>query len=185
MSVSIEEKRAFLNQFLKRYKLQTKECRWILEYIANNSIIENVHFVETIVGYETAFMMSTECDYELPSFSGIIQGSSTVDSGKMFHFIRLNDGGEIYIQLNFKAKMKDDLFVGVLEENKNFAEKENSGDTQFVNKFLDHMLLKFRPTELLIKIDLAIEAGNKERFIDLSNTYKEMKELERKSKETS
>lgn len=186
MSVSSRDKGYFIEHFMKTYKVQSKECGWILNYIAcTEKMLEKVHFVESITGYENAFIMSAECEYEKSAFAGIISGSTTHDPAKMLHFIRLNGDDEIYIQINFANRMQDSFFVAVLEENEIIEAKTNKQDIKLAKDFIAHSLQKFRPTELLIKIDLAIESGDKSRFMELSKQYKEMISLERKSKETS
>lgn len=48
--VSVEEKKEFIQWFLKQFKLKKRECVWILDYLRKNDhLLHNIHFVDNVV----------------------------------------------------------------------------------------------------------------------------------------
>ena len=100
----------------------------------------------------------------------------TSDAEKAFHDLRLNTSEEIYFQLNFPSIPPDPLYLAVLEENPYVPELFiPEKDRIAAQQLLENSVLAFQEQLLLKQIDEALDAGDKERFFELSNLLQALK----------
>jgi uncharacterized protein YpiB (UPF0302 family) len=175
MSVAVNEKKNFIKYFLNNFQLQRRECVWILNYlVSHEDILEKIHFVDNIEKCENAVTMSTNCQYDAPAFAGIVRGSGTVDPEKFWHFIRVNNDADIYIQLVFSDKNKNQAYLNIMEENPNIIDKNLKQYKKEAEKFINHCLKVHEKEALMHQIDKALDAGDEDLFKELSEKYREM-----------
>lgn len=94
----------------------------------------------------------------------------TSDAEKSFHDLRLNSDEPIYIQLNFPNVPPSAEYLTVLEENPYMPKslQINQHDRIVAEQLVHESLHHFQEEKLLVEIDAALDAGDKERFIELS-----------------
>jgi uncharacterized protein YpiB (UPF0302 family) len=179
--VTVEEKKEFLRWFLSNYQLRRRESVWILNYLmSNDQLMHKLHFVENAQYCPRGIIMSTHCVDDVP-FRFYKSDVMTTDAEKCFHDIRLNRQQDVYIQLNFKDKNKSMEYLGVLEENP-FYESDTTTFEEEAVHFLDYCLYEFRVERLKKQIDEAIDAGDKELFMKLTDELSKIEKVEKKFK---
>ncbi|MBB6452215.1 uncharacterized protein YpiB (UPF0302 family) [Salirhabdus euzebyi] len=169
MTVSVLQKKRFINWFLNNYQLKRRESVWILNYLMNHErVLKHVHFVEEARFCPKGVIISTKC-VDDPPFRFYKEQVMTSDPEKSFHDIRLNDHETIYIQLNFAKSYKCYRFAGVLEENpfipKDFYITEKDQET--AEQLLNQAIYDFKLRKIHEEIDKALDEGDKERFHEL------------------
>ncbi|QKS71105.1 YpiB family protein [Paenalkalicoccus suaedae] len=177
--IPVMEKRDFLKWFLEKYQLKRRECAWLLNFLMSDDILmERVHFVEQAEFCPKALMISANNVDQVP-FAFHKNQHVTMDAEKSFHDIRLNRNEDIYIQLNFKDKHALPQYVAVLEENPYLPANvaEETVQSLLAEMVLDESIRHKQLTELSLQIDLALEHGDKARFLELSKQYSELKAL--------
>jgi len=175
-SVPLNEKKAFIRWFLKNFQLKRREGVWILNYLlSNDDLLEHVHFVDEAHYCPRAIVMSTVDTTSIP-FRFYKDNIMTSDAEKAFHDLRLNTSEEIYFQLNFPSIPPDPLYLAVLEENPYVPELFiPEKDRIAAQQLLENSVLAFQEQLLLKQIDEALDAGDKERFFELSNLLQALK----------
>lgn len=177
--VSISEKKEFVQWFLRNHQLKRRECVWILNYLlSDEAILNNVHFTEEAHYCPRAMVMSTVDTPGIPFrfYKGNIM---TSDAEKSFHDLRLNSDEQLYIQLNFQDIPPSTEYLAVLEENPYMPKSRQTSEhdrivaEQLVNESLHH----FQEEKLLIAIDQALDKGDRERFIELSQLLQNIRNM--------
>jgi uncharacterized protein YpiB (UPF0302 family) len=176
-SVPLNDKKVFIRWFLKNFQLKRREGVWILNYLlSNDELLKNVHFVEDAHYCPRAIVMSTVDTTSIP-FRFYKENIMTSDAEKSFHELRLNAQQSMYLQLNFPNIPPDPVYLAVLEENpyvpKNVLVSEK--DRIAAEKLLENSLYEFQEQQLLKEIDDALDAGDKDRFFELSSLLQALK----------
>jgi uncharacterized protein YpiB (UPF0302 family) len=175
-TVSVVEKKDFLKWFLNHYQLKKRECVWLLNYlVSDETLIENVHFVESAEYCPKAIIMSTTCTDGVP-FRFYKQNILTTDAEKSFHDIRLNHDEPIYVELNFKSNYSTPEYAIVLEENP-FIPENLIPDKKYglwAELLLDRSLIDFRRKNLMEQIDKALDNDDYLTFKKLTNDLKNL-----------
>jgi uncharacterized protein YpiB (UPF0302 family) len=177
-SISVQEKKEFLQWFLSEYQLKRRECVWILNYLmSRDSVMENVHFVEKSMYCPRGMIMSTHCVDDAP-FRFYKENVVTTDPEKTFHDIRLNQQDELYIQLNFKSSMTSPHFAAVLEENPFIPKhlKSNKEYRKLANQIAQESIAIYQRAKLLKAIDDALDRQDKKEFTRLTKMLNEYPE---------
>ena len=176
-SIPILEKKTFIRWFLKNHQLKRRECVWILNYLlSNDRLLENVHFVEEAHYCPRAMVMSSVEHNGVP-FRFYKGNVMTSDAEKSFHDLRLNPDESIFIQINFPNIPPHLQYLAVLEENPympktlHISEK----DRIIAEQLLKNSMMAFQEEKILREIDEALDAGDKERFFELSNLLQALK----------
>lgn len=169
-SISNKDKKTFVRWFLKRFDLKRRECVWILNYIiGDDDLLSQVHFVEDAHYCPRALVISTTESSGIPFrfYKGNIM---TADPEKSFHDLRMNNEKAIYIQLNFPKQPPSEQYLAVLEENPFIPSymQISSEDKQVAQKMLSKSVYEFQQGNLLQQIDEALDAGDKEKFLELT-----------------
>lgn len=175
-SVTNLEKKEFIRWFLKRYDMKRRECVWVLNYIiGHDDLLERIHFVEEAHFCPRAMVMSTTDSSGIPFrfYKGNIM---TADAEKSFHDLRLNADEDMYIQLNFPKIPPNPTYLSVLEENPHIPGylQSNFGDKEVAEKLLEASMKEFQQDTLLKQIDEAIDRGDKELFLQLTEQLNEI-----------
>lgn len=175
-SISNKDKKTFVRWFLKRFDLKRRECVWILNYIVgHDELLSRVHFVEDAHYCPRAIVMSVTESNGIPFrfYKGNIM---TADPEKSFHDLRMNSEQDIYIQLNFPKQPPTDLYLAVLEENPYIPSymQISSEDKEVAQTMLQQSVYEFQQQKLLAAIDAALDAGDKEQFLALSQQLNEL-----------
>jgi len=176
--VSVQDKKSFIQWFLKHYQLKKRESVWILNYILNhNQILENIHFVRDVKFCPRGIVITSQCSTEVP-FRFYKNHLVTTDAEKSFHDIRLNQDEALYIQLNFKKANQSPYYASVMEENPYVPEDYfiTNKDKVLAKKLLDKTLFESKKRKLLADIDKALDELDQDQFMKLS---KELNNLEK------
>ncbi|QQP71154.1 YpiB family protein [Carnobacterium sp. CS13] len=178
IKVPLEAKKVFLGWFLDRHQLKRRESMWILNYFLNHDIVLNkVHFVESVDTTPRGMMMSSVGTDNEPFFF-YKDGTLFNDPEQAFHEVRLNWHEDIYVELIFRDPWKSPQYLAVLEDNP--YHKWNDFVSLELKKEVEHALaalsLSEQKQQIMNQVDEALEAGDREGFIQLSNDLKEIEE---------
>lgn len=168
--VSPKDKKSFIQWFLNHYRLKKRESVWILNYLVNHSdLLENIHFVRDVKYCPRGILMTSHCSDEVP-FRFYKNHIVTTDAEKSFHEIRLNQQEQLYLQLNFKKSHQNAYYASVLEENPFIPDDHyiTNDDKLMTRQLLDHSLHEFKKTKLLEEIDRALDEGDHDKFLRLT-----------------
>lgn len=175
--VPVAAKKEFVRWFLKRYKLKRRECVWILNYLlSNEALLENVHFTDEAHYCPRAMVMSTTASDSIP-FRFYKGSLMTVDAEKSFHDLRMHPDDEMYIQLNFPNSYTCPQYASVREENPYLPIElqVSERDRKVAQQLLEESAASITQEMLLKRVDEALDANDKERFLMLSSMLNNMK----------
>lgn len=176
-SVPLNDKKVFIKWFLKNFQLKRREGVWILNYLlSNDELLTNIHFVDDAHYCPRAIVMSTVETTAIP-FRFYKKNIMTSDAEKSFHDLRLNPQELMYVQLNFPNVPPSPVYLAVLEENP-YMPKDlviHEKDRLAAQRLLENSVMAFQEQQLLREIDDALDAGDKEKFFELSNLLQALK----------
>lgn len=176
-SISIQDKKAFIDWFLAHYQLKKRESVWILNYLTNHeSLLKNVHFIREARFCPRGMIISTQCSQEV-AFRFYKDHIVTTDAEKSFHDIRLNRHEPIYIQLSFKNSYQSAEYSAVLEDNPFLPDDFfiTKREKQLAKDFLNFTLFEAEKKQLLKKIDDALDHQDHKRFMQYTDILKQLK----------
>jgi uncharacterized protein YpiB (UPF0302 family) len=180
-NITATKKREFIKWFLNNYQLRRRESVWILNFLYSyEHLLEKVHFVENASKTPRGIIMATHCVDDVP-LRYYKNGVMSTNAESCFHDIRLNRDQDVYIELNFKNKYNYKEYWDVLEENP-FEEPDTSEFEEQAAHFLDYCLYEFRVERLKKQIDEAIDDGDKELFMKLTDELGKIKKVQKKFK---
>lgn len=177
--ITIAEKKTFIKWFIEKYDLQNREAEWLLQYIASSDqMLERVHFIDNFRNLPKTILISTKC-VQMTPFKFYKNKRVTSDVEKAFLDIHNNRNEEIYIGLFFKDRTTSPEYASVLEQNPLDDAKETidalvSLQAEMV---LDFAIKSYRLGNLKEQIDAALDRGDKNAFVELSNKLREESEL--------
>ncbi|MBU5594223.1 ReoY family proteolytic degradation factor [Amphibacillus sp. MSJ-3] len=175
-SISIQDKKVFINWFLAHYQLKKRESVWILNYLINHdSLLNNVHFIREARFCPRGMIISTQCSSEV-AFRFYKDHIVTTDAEKSFHDIRLNRHEPIYIQLSFKNSHQSAEYSAVLEDNPFLPDDFfiTKREKQLAKEFLNFTLFEAEKKQLMDKVDYALDHQDRKRFIHYANRLKKL-----------
>lgn len=175
-SVSIQDKKVFIDWFLEHYHLKRRESVWILNYLTNHdSILKNVHFIREARFCPRGMIISTKCSHEV-AFRFYKDQVVTTDAEKSFHDIRLNRHEPIYIQLCFKNTYQTAEYSAVLEDNPFLPDDFfiTKREKKLAKEFLNYTLFQAEKGRIQEKIDCALDNRNPEKFKHYTNIFKKL-----------
>lgn len=180
-TITVSEKKEFINWFLGHYELRKKEAAWLLSYLSSNEILlAKVHFVEHVLSLSKSIVISTKCS-NMPPFQFSRKKRVGTDVESVFYDLQLFPDEEIYIGLYFQDRTTCPKFAAVLEGNP--MERQDLVQDQLLSLFaellLDQAVHRFQQKQLYAKIDESLAKQDKASFLKYS---KELKELLDKSK---
>lgn len=175
MFVDVREKKVFLNWFVTNANFSRREVSWILNYLANHeAILANVHFVERAEVAERGLQIR-DTSVEGEPLRLHIDGNYFTDSDQIFHEIRLNWKDPLYIECLFTNAWGNPSYLSILEDNP-FMKWNECIDPQIVeavDQFIQEEELQAAIDKLYVEIDDALERGDKETFLRLSDEVNE------------
>lgn len=147
-------------------------------------MLENVHFVEEAHYCPRAIVMSSVDSQGIPFryYKGNIM---TNDAEKSFHDLRMNGEDQVFIQLNFPNVPPHMNYIAVLEQNPHMPQQLvlTEYDRIMAETILDDSLYKYQQQKIYDEIDAALDAGDKELFLQLSNQLHLMQQIIEDDKE--
>lgn len=178
MRDSVEEKRYFLSWLINHVSFSRREVGWIINYLINHeAILENIHFVENVRENDRGLRISdvTSQDEPLVLF---IKSKAFTDSDQIFHEIRLHWKEPLYVECIFPNAWQNEWYLSVLEDNPAAKWNENVSPEveEAIDQFISEEAQQVQIAELYKQIDEALEAGDKETFIRLSDEVNELAE---------
>lgn len=177
-SISVQDKKSFIQWFLERYTLKSCGSKWILEYLlTDETVLSNTHFVRGVKCCPRGIIMSTTCSNEI-AFQFHKEHIVTIDVDKSFHDLRLHKQKPMYIQINFYNAYQNPYYIAVLEDNPYIPEDIalKKQDQVVVNQLLEKSLEDFKRDRLKKKIDQSLDENNQEAFFQYVNELKQLKE---------
>lgn len=177
MFINVKEKKAFLNWLVNHVKFKQREILWILNYLANHeAILANVHFVEQADKTERGIKIR---DASMPgsSLTLYLKGKTFTDSEQIFHEIRLNWKDTLYFECLFEDSWQNSYYLSILEDNP-FAPWNEHVSPEVKNEidsYFEQLEVKRQVSLLYRQIDKALEDGNQDAFIELSEELNRLK----------
>lgn len=174
--IPVAAKKDFVRWFLKRYKLKRRECVWILNYLlSHEQLLQNVHFTDEAHYCPRAMVISTMNSESIP-FRFYKGNLMTADAEKSFHDLRLHPEEKMYIQLNFPNSHSCPQYASVREENP-FLPVElqvSARDRKIAERLLEESAASMSLDLLMKRVDEALDANDRERFLILSAMLNDM-----------
>ncbi|PTX59920.1 uncharacterized protein YpiB (UPF0302 family) [Melghirimyces profundicolus] len=176
--VTVSEKKEFIQWFLNRYELARREAAWLLNYLcSDDQLLKRTHFVDSLRHLSKTLLISTRCVRMTPfRFTKNKRVSADVETA--FYDLRSNKKEDLYISLSFKDKSTCPEYAAVLEVNP-MERQDLVQDTLLgllAEMILDESVRDFRKKELYRRIDAALENGDEEQFLQLTEQWLEIVE---------
>ena len=178
MFVSLSEKKKFLTWLVNTVPFGRREVLWILNYLlTHDAILNNVHFVENVEKTDRGIRVVADGLGKEPLLL-FIQAQEFTDPEQIFHEIRMNWRKALYLECVFPEAWQKSQYLSVLEDNP-FAPWNEQVD-QEVARAIDQYFKQEEQTQrmalLKAQIDDALETGNKEAFLELSDELNRLKQ---------
>lgn len=173
MSVSLNEKKFFLQWCLKNLRFSRQEIYWLLNYLCEHPmLLENIHFVEG-ARFCSRGLTIEEKNVNLPIYL-VLDNKEFTDSTQIFHEIRFHWKKPLFMEIKFTNAWTVPEYVGVLEDNPENSWNENLDPeiSKKVNESLEKIAQEDNVNLLKKQIDQALEKGEEEKFISLSEQLK-------------
>lgn len=171
MFIDVEEKKHFLNWMVNHVSFSRREVFWILNYLANHeAILNNVHFIEEADQSKRGLQIRDLSNGGEP-LKLFLQGKEFTDTDQIFHEIRLNWKEPLYVECFFENAWQNPDYMAILEENP-FVSWEDTVSDENKEKISRYFLEKEYESELNVlyaQIDHALESGDRDSFLELSN----------------
>lgn len=170
ISVSVEDKRLFIKWFLANHDVVSRESVWILNYlVSDEEALARVSFVEQAHHCPRAIIFATEGPIVFQYYA---HGLLVLDAEKAFHDIRLHEE-LVYIEMILPNAMQNPHYVAVLEEHSYGPAKVET--SYGIAELAAQLAVQYNEQQLLNELDAALDAGNRERFLQLSEQYERLK----------
>ncbi|EOH89638.1 ReoY family proteolytic degradation factor [Enterococcus villorum] len=171
MLIDVKEKKNFLTWMVNHISFSRREVFWILNYLANHeAILNNVHFIEGANQANRGLQIS-DLSFEGEPMKLFLEGKEFTDTDQIFHEIRLNWKRPLYVECLFENAWQTKEYLTVLEENP-FASWDDSiseEDTEIIELYFRQKEQETRLNLLYAQIDQALEKGDKNAFLQLSD----------------
>src|SRR5699024_4642980 len=174
LSVSVQDKKNFLQWFMQTYRIESHEMEWFLEeLIIDDRILDYVHFVERIEDCPKGIIM-TKGQSETFTFTFFKGNVSTEDVYTAYHEIHLYQQENLFIQVNFPENEYHAFYQAVLEADEAFQQYAK----ETTEELLEGILLDAKINDLKAKVNHALEVGNKEAFMAYSRQLQSIQKME-------
>ncbi len=177
MLIDVREKKNFLTWMVNHVSFSRREVFWILNYLANHeAILSNVHFVEGANQANRGLQIS-DLSFDGEPMKLFLEGKEFTDTDQIFHEIRLHWQQPLYLECNFPNSWQNPQYLSVLEDNPALSWNDNVSEeiVSEVENFLKSQEQEAQVELLKKQIDLALEAGDKEAFLELSDELNRLK----------
>jgi uncharacterized protein YpiB (UPF0302 family) len=176
-TVQLMKKKKFINWFLETYRLKTPDAAKILGAVkANEDLLRHTHFVENVRCLPSAVIISAQ-GAETVSFLCRINNVYYEDIDEFIALLEYDPPEELYVWLSFNREYlcsMCDIVLGAKPDidNRIFYHKVIKNLERELNfKVRD---IAERKKRLVSEIDQALVQGDKDRFMALSELFKEM-----------
>lgn len=175
MGLSVEGKRTFMKWILNNFTLRRRECHWILNYLmGSDRHLENLTFLDEGVSLTPFGLRITGHDmHERCKF--YYKGVTTDEMEKAFHAIRQNGMHEkFYIQFDLTFSSDERVqFLSMIQDNPHIP--QTLALARKAETFIHSAMYRFERERLHEQIDRALEVGDRELFLELTDKLKEIK----------
>jgi uncharacterized protein YpiB (UPF0302 family) len=164
--VTNQKKKEFVQWFLNTYKFGKKECTWLFNYLMSSELIlDRVHFVDSFTEqHNKRITVHTNCSPIKPGyFEFNLNGTVTDEPEKCFHNIRKYTTEPVYVNLVTGSN------VGIEWEDIIEPVNDATGYEVAAQLIMDQSFENYSIDQLKKLIDEALDEGNKELFMKLSN----------------
>ena len=176
MFIDVQQKKKFLNWFVNHGTFNRREVLWILNYLANHeAILNNVHFIEA-ADQTNRGLQIRDANQEGEAIQLYIDGKVFTDSDQAFHEIRLNWKKPLYLECLFDGAWQTSEFLSIIEDNP-FAKWNERISPEIIEELEGFFKEEERQAKLSLlysQIDFALENGDKEAFLELSNEVNQL-----------
>lgn len=170
ISVSVQDKRLFIQWFLQQHDMVSRESVWLLNYLmSDDEALQRIHFVEQAHHCPRAVIIMPQGPIDFQYYS---HGLLVLDAEKAFHDIRLHEQAT-YIELIFPNAMQNPHYVAVLETH-TYGPVEAEVDYGIAT-LAEQLAEQYSEQQLLQQLDEALDLGDRERFLQLSKQYEQLK----------
>lgn len=174
--VTSTQKKVFIKWLIEQHVLDNRETIWLLNYLRSNERLLNiVHFVEAIGQRQRSIVIS--CNSRRDSdFEYIKSAVRTTDPEKAFHDLRLNQDDPVYIKINMESVQPSAEYFAVLEDSQDSSPlsiHETYGKA--AESATNAAERAYAETIIYEQINHALDIGDRDKFIELSNLWKTLK----------
>lgn len=170
LSVSLEEKKNFLQWFADCQLLETYEINWFLDQLLeSDTLLSRIHFVEKLKDHHKGIWMGKENSHGF-SFLFTKGKIKTEDIYTAYHDLQLHPEEPLFMQLEFQESIHTKLYRTVIEPERKFKQQLQERTDQF----LHDLLQKGKRDLLKASIDKALVTGN---ITDFKNYAQQLNEL--------
>lgn len=171
MFINVREKKNFLTWMVNHVSFSRREVFWILNYLSNHeAILKNVHFVEGADQTSRGLQIS-DLSVAGEPMKLFLKGKVFTDTDQIFHEIRLNRTEPLYVECFFEDAWQTSEYLSILEDNP-FATWDSTiaeEETEAIEKYFHVKEQEAHLKMLYAQIDQALEDGNKDAFLKLSD----------------
>ncbi|MBV7390011.1 MULTISPECIES: YpiB family protein [Enterococcus] len=178
--VDVADKREFLVWLINNVPFQRREVVWILNYLINHeAILKNVHVVEQAEKTERGIVFRDASQEKMEPMMLTVSGQNFASSDQIFHEIRLHWQQPLYIECIFPNPWQNALYLSVLEDNPAISWNDSvSAETiNEVESYMEKEAQQATLKHLYQQIDQALEDGDQDTFVELSNEINRLKLL--------
>lgn len=171
------EKREFLVWLINNVSFQRREVIWILNYLINHeAILRNVHIVEQALETKRGLVFRDISQRE-EAMMFSIEGHQFSNSDQIFHEIRLHWQQPLYLECVFPDSWQNAQYLSVLEDNPELSWNDTVSEEIVleVENYLKYQEQEAQADLLKRQIDMALEDGDKEAFLSLSDEFNRLK----------
>lgn len=171
--VDIKKKRDFLRDFVARFGTQTREERWLLEYLINSEYkLNNIIFVQELNRELNGFKIHAEASKN-GKFEYLFEGKKSTDVSILFDAIHKSPDKVIYVEFEFEGKYNYQLYLDVVEAPKGYMRLDTSNLTEEelaqVDVIADTFIIHSQVGIMRNEIDAALDSKDEKLFMKLTN----------------
>ncbi|WP_413377746.1 YpiB family protein [Alkalihalobacillus sp. 1P02AB] len=175
--VSNEQKRGFLQWFIKNNQLKNKEAKLILDqFIRNHHLLDQLKFTDSINKNKKTMIISSYQSDE-PGFMYYNKKTKTDNLSSLLDDLVTNPTESFYLILNFNGKSLNHRYLQLLENEKsdNFQRFKRFKKYEEETNQVIEQLIKNKDKEALMKaIDEALDNRDKVLFNKLVEKLQEL-----------
>lgn len=170
-TVTIAEKKHFLRWFLSNYQLHSREAEMLIRYMmTRENVLRRVHFVETFRQLPRVVVVSTT-DVPVAPFRYYRRNKPvSTDVEQAFLDLYQHPEEDIYVGLFFKDRATCAAYASVLEEpiSTEVEPAVKEMITLQADLVIEQSLKSFQRIKLMEAVDVALDSGNREAFLEAS-----------------
>lgn len=165
-AVSNQKKKDFIQWALKNYTFGKKEVTWLFNYLCSSELIlDQVHFVDSFnESHNKRITVHSSCSPVKPGyFQFYVNESVTDEPEKAFHNIRKYTTDPVYVMILSGSEVSFE-WSEIIE-----VTNDSTGYEVAAQLIMDQSFENYTIDQLKEKIDKALDLGDKELFMRLSN----------------